>query len=110
MQNVIDLGTDQSQVFKQTYETYQQIESAIQNHSSKELRESLLGYKKNNTAMDKSINTLRKNIKYVSNSCTMPYSNGPLEGTIGKIKKLKRNCYGFRNLNHLLKRTTLICA
>lgn len=110
IQNVIDLGTDQSQVFKQTYETYQQIESAIKNHDIELLRESLLEYKRNNTAMDKSINTLRKNIKYVSNSCTMPYSNGPLEGTIGKIKRLKRNCYGFRNLDHLLKRATLICA
>lgn len=110
IQNVIDLGTDQSEVFKQVYETYQQIETAIKNHDSKLLRETLLKYNKNNTVMDTSINTLRKNIKYVSNSCTMSYSNGPLEGTIGKIKKLKHNCYGFRNLNHLLKRATLICA
>lgn len=110
IQNAIDIGTDQSSVLKESYETYQQIESAIKKHDGKLLREIILNYKKNNTVMDKSINTLRKNIRYVCNSCTMPYSNGPLEGTIGKIKKLKHNCYGFRNLSHLLKRATLICA
>lgn len=110
IQNVIDLGTDQSPIFKQTYETYQLIESSIKDHNPELLKETIHTYKKNNTAMDTSINTLRKNLKYVSNSCLLPYSNGPLEGTIGKIKKLKHNSYGFRNLDHMLKRIRLICA
>ncbi|MQS97120.1 transposase [Companilactobacillus paralimentarius] len=29
---------------------------------------------------------------------------------MGKIKKLKRISYGFRNLDHFLKRIRLICA
>lgn len=110
IQNVIDLGTDTSTVFKYVYETYQSIESAIKDHDSKLLEETIYRYKKTNTAMDISINTLRKNINYVKNSCNMTFSNGPLEGTIGKIKKLKHISYGFRNLEHFLKRIRLICA
>lgn len=44
-------------------------------------------WKKNNTAMDTSISPLRQNLNYVRNGCTISYSNGPLERTIGKIKK-----------------------
>jgi len=110
IQNVIDIATDELPIFKNTYNTYQDIQKSISHHDIRLLRETIYGYKKNNTAMDTSITTLRKNLKYVENSCSMPYSNGPLEGTIGKIKKLKHNSYGFKNLNHFLKRIRLICA
>lgn len=110
VQNVIDLGTGVSTVFKDVYDTYQSIEYAIKHHDSKLLQKKIRGYKKTDTAMDISINTLRKNLNYIKNSCTMSFSNGPLEGTIGKIKKLKRSSYGFRSLEHFLKRIRLICA
>ncbi|WP_125591325.1 ISL3 family transposase [Companilactobacillus jidongensis] len=110
IQNVIDIGLDQLPVFKEVYDTYQNVQQSLENHNINLLRETICGYKKNGTAMDTSISTLRKNLKHVENSCIMPYSNGPLEGTIGKIKKLKHNSYGFRNLDHFLKRITLICA
>ncbi|MQS76906.1 transposase, partial [Companilactobacillus halodurans] len=89
---------------------YQSIQEAIRHHDIDILRETTYRYKRNGTAMDTAITTLRKNINYVKNSCLLPYSNGPLEGTIGKIKKLKRNSYGFRNLDHFIKRIRLICA
>ncbi|WP_263854137.1 ISL3 family transposase, partial [Companilactobacillus hulinensis] len=108
IQNVIDIGLDQLPVFKEVYDTYQNVQQSLENHNINLLRETICGYKKNGTAMDTSISTLRKNLKHVENSCIMPYSNGPLEGTIGKIKKLKHNSYGFRNLDHFLKRITLI--
>jgi len=38
--------------------------------------------------MDTSISMLRKNLNYVENSCVMSFSNGPLEGAIGKKKSL----------------------
>jgi len=110
VQNVIDIGLDGFPVFREVYDAYQNIQRSLENQDIKLLTETIHGYKKNGTAMDTSISTLRKNLKYVVNSCVMPYSNGPLEGTIGKIKKLKHNSYGFRNLDHFLKRITLICA
>lgn len=110
IQNVIDIATDKIPVFKETYDTYQSIQEAIRHHDIDILRETTYRYKRNGTAMDTAITTLRKNINYVKNSCLLPYSNGPLEGTIGKIKKLKRNSYGFRNLDHFIKRIRLICA
>lgn len=110
VQNVIDIGLDGFPVFREVYDAYQNIQRSLENQDIKLLTETIHGYKKNGTAMDTSISTLRKNLNYVENSCVMPFSNGPLEGTIGKIKKLKHNSYGFRNLDHFLKRITLICA
>ncbi|MBU5319608.1 ISL3 family transposase [Lactobacillus johnsonii] len=109
-QNVIDIAIDSLPIFKNTYDVYQGIQKAIHEHDIALLEETIYGYKKNNTVMDTSISTLRKNLNYVRNSCTMSYSNGPLEGTIGKIKKLKHISYGFKSLDHFLKRIRLICA
>ena len=110
IQNAIDIATDEIPIFKEAYDTYQSIQRSIRYHDIDLLQETISGYKRNGTAMDTAITTLRKNKNYVKNSCLLPYSNGPLEGTIGKIKKLKRNSYGFRNLEHFIKRIKLICA
>ncbi|MQS76718.1 transposase [Companilactobacillus halodurans] len=106
IQNIIDIATDKIPVFEETYDTYQSVQEAIRHHDIEILRETLY----NGTAMDTAITTLRKNIKYVKNGCLLPYSDGSLEVTIGKIKKLKRNSYGFRNLDHFITRIRLICA
>ncbi|MGJ4013329.1 transposase [Levilactobacillus brevis] len=42
------------------------------------------------------------------NSCRFSYSNGPIEGINRKIKTLKRNGYGFRNLTNFFNRIALI--
>ncbi|WP_010581433.1 ISL3 family transposase, partial [Liquorilactobacillus vini] len=52
--------------------------------------------------------TLKKNLKYVSNSCESSLSNGPIEGINRKIKALKRICYGFKNMDHFYARILLI--
>ncbi len=58
--------------------------------------------------MDTSITTLKKNLKYVSNSCKSSLSNGPIEGVNRKIKALKRICYGLKNMDHFYARILLI--
>jgi transposase len=43
----------------------------------------------------------------VAAALTLPYSNGPTEGTVNKIKLLKRQCYGRAGLPLLRKRILL---
>ncbi|WP_427859961.1 transposase [Liquorilactobacillus sicerae] len=56
----------------------------------------------------KTFTNLKKNLKYVSNSCESAFSNGPIEGINRKIKALKRICYGFKNMVHFYARILLI--
>lgn len=107
-QNLIDIGLNADATFKTVYETYQNILRAIKTKDSGLLNQTLKEYKKTNTSLDTSISTLKQNYKYLVNSCELPYSNGPIEGLIGKIKKLKHNCYGFRNLHNFFVRIQLI--
>lgn len=109
-QNLVDIGLNVDAVFNEIYQTYQNILRSIRHKDFKLLRQTLKNYRKTNTSMDTVITTFKKNLKYIENSCKLRYSNGPIEGLIGKIKKLKHNCYGFRNLEHFFKRIRLILA
>lgn len=47
-------------------------------------------------AMKTSVKTLKKHKNHIANTFQSPYSNGPLEGTITKIKALNRIAFGLR--------------
>lgn len=59
------------------------------------------------TDLDVTINTIKLNLKYIENSINYTYSNGPIEGTIRKIKQIKRTGYGHRNMLSLFTRIRL---
>lgn len=109
-QNLVDIGLDADPVFKDVYQTYQNVLRSIKSKDPELLKQTLQEYKNNGSSMDTAITTFKNNYKYLVNSCELPYSNGPLEGLIGKIKKLKHNCYGFRNLHNFFVRIRLIIA
>lgn len=52
------------------------------------------------------INGIRKDIKVVKNGIVLPYNNGLAEGSVNKIKVIKRIIYG-RNSFKLLKAKVL---
>lgn len=54
------------------------------------------------------ITTTKEYEKYIENAVKFSFSNGPLEGTITKIKLIKRISYGYRNFNNL-KRRIILC-
>lgn len=54
------------------------------------------------------INTLRSYTDYLENSMNYRFSNGPLEGTIRKIKLLSRVSYGFRSFERFKNRFFII--
>ncbi|NKC68546.1 transposase [Vagococcus fluvialis] len=51
--------------------------------------------------------TLKKHLPRIKNTFRFPYSNGPLEGPIKKIKLIKRIAYGYRNFQNYKYRILL---
>lgn len=109
-QNAVDLGLEIDSKFRQSYEIYQALLTALDTNDPQKLEQFLTDYKNNHSVMDTVIRTFKKNLAAIKNSCTYLYSNGPLEGLNRKIKQLKRSCYGFRNQNNFFIRINLICA
>jgi len=50
---------------------------------------------------------LKKDLKSIKNSFDLPWSNGPVEGNVNKIKTLKRQMYGRCSLSLFEKRLVL---
>ena len=53
------------------------------------------------------LNGIKKDIDAVENACTLPYNNGLAEGSINKLKTIKRIMYG-RNSFELLRNKLLL--
>ncbi|MBE9390213.1 transposase, partial [Vagococcus salmoninarum] len=51
-----------------------------------------------------SLKTLKKHLSRIKNTFQYSYSNGPLEGSINKIKVIKRIAYGYRNFSNFKHR------
>ena len=47
---------------------------------------------------------LRNDLEAVTNGLTLDYSSGPVEGTVNKIKTIKRQMYGRARFDLLRKR------
>nr|WP_301426518.1 transposase [Carnobacterium sp.] len=50
--------------------------------------------------MQTALKTLRKHLSRIKHTFMYPYSNGSLEGSINKIKVIKRVAYGYRNFQN----------
>ena len=59
------------------------------------------------TALASFARNLRRDLDAVRNGLTLPYSSGPVEGHVNRIKMLKRQMFGRANLDLLRKRTLL---
>ena len=59
--------------------------------------------------MTTSIRTLKKHKERLRNTFASSYSNGPLEGTINKIKVIKRIAFGFRSFISFRRRILISC-
>ncbi|MEG2872765.1 MAG: transposase [Carnobacterium sp.] len=59
--------------------------------------------------MKKSVNTLKKHKNHIANTFQSPHLNGPIEGTITKIKVLNRIAFGYRSFSSVKRRILLAC-
>lgn len=105
--NLITKCLDLDDGFAKSYETYQNILTAIRTHDTELMNNTLLDFRTLHNAMDSTMRSLRKYRKQVLNALKFKYSNGFLEGTIGKIKKIKNSAYGYRNWDNFIKRINL---
>lgn len=105
--NLITKCLDLDEGFAKSYETYQNILEAIETSDVELMNETILDYHSLNTLMDTTMKSLRKYRKQVLNALHFDYSNGFLEGTIGRIKKIKNGAYGYRNWSNFIKRIDL---
>ena len=84
----------------------------LENRLTKTTREGLIdvleNYRRSGQNMDTAISTLKKNMTAVLKSVEYDFSNGPVEGINRRIKRLKRSCFGFRNLDNFRKLIALI--
>ena len=51
---------------------------------------------------------LRSDLDAVTNGLTLPYSSGPVEGAVNRIKMIKRQMFGRANFDLLRKRVILL--
>jgi len=105
--NLITKCLDLDEGFAKSYETYQDILKAIRTRDVELLNQTILNFHALHTAMDTTMKSLRKYRKQVLNALHFDYSNGFLEGTIGKIKKIKNSAYGYQNWDNFIKRINL---
>lgn len=63
--------------------------------------------KDSSTALASFARNLRRDLDAVRNGLTLPYSSGPVEGHVNRIKMIKRQMFGRANLDLLRKRTLL---
>ncbi len=107
-QNAVDLALSADPRLASAYQSYQDLLADIRGHRVQDLGTLLNNYQPKHSAMDTAMTSLKKNYQAVINSCRFSYSNGPIEGINRKIKTLKRNGYGFRNLTNFFNRIALI--
>uniref|UniRef100_UPI0010F8AF8B ISL3 family transposase n=2 Tax=Companilactobacillus formosensis TaxID=1617889 RepID=UPI0010F8AF8B len=105
--NLITKCLDLDEGFAKSYEVYQDILKAIETSDVELMSDTILDYHSLNTPMDTTMKSLKKYRKQVLNALHFDYSNGFLEGTIGRIKKIKNSAYGYRNWTNFIKRIDL---
>lgn len=95
---------------KATYLYYQHLLSAYRTSDYDEFKQLLYQYPGTlSFEMKRSIRTLKKHRERIRNTFSMKHTNGPLEGTINKIKVLKRIAFGYQSFTNFRRRILLCC-
>ncbi|QBO35505.1 hypothetical protein EQG49_03060 [Periweissella cryptocerci] len=103
-EQAIGIVFDEYPEFGQVWTAYQEIMKAMHNKDLSGFEDIITHYTIMGNDMDSAISTFAKNYKGIQNSITSNYSNGRVEGMNHKIKQLKRNSCGYKNMAHLLWR------
>lgn len=105
--NLVTECLELNESFKQAYYFYQSLLKALNTKDKVLLNNCLDNYRSANVPLDTTVKTFRRYRHQVLNAVGSPYSNGFLEATIGRIKKIKNSAYGFRNYNNYVNRIKL---
>ena len=86
-----------------SYDYVHRLSEAVRNRRSQDFQDTLTESKKYTfpQKVRTAFNTLSSYALEIENSLTYTLSNGVVEGTVNKIKLIKRSGYGYRNYSHL---------
>lgn len=107
--NLVTECLDLDPKFQAAYDTYQACLKALHTKDTQAFATVLHTYRcsDKDNPLDKTISSFRKYRRQVLNAVDSIYSNGFLEGTISRIKKIKNTAYGFRNWENFIARIKL---
>ncbi|MFU7519660.1 ISL3 family transposase [Vagococcus salmoninarum] len=102
---IIDYLVSLDPVLKATYTTYQELLYYSKNNDFQGFKATVTQANPDvSNVMSTSLKTLKKHLSRIKNTFQYSYSNGPLEGSINKIKVIKRIAYGYRNFSNFKHR------
>uniref|UniRef100_UPI003F575DA4 transposase n=1 Tax=Staphylococcus shinii TaxID=2912228 RepID=UPI003F575DA4 len=96
---------------KVTYRTGHKILNALRLNSTKHFKLALNQAKNEEIfeGLKRIIKTFNDYLPFIENTMNYPsFTNGPIEGTINKIKLIKRNAYGYRNFINFRNRILIV--
>lgn len=106
--DVMDYLLSLNKELSETYKLYQELLYCSKNNDFETFSDLLLlGNEHVSTSMGVSIRTLKKHLPRIKNTFKYTHSNGSLEGSINKIKLIKRIAYGYRNFQNYKYRILL---
>ena len=106
--DIMDYLLSLSKELSETYGLYQNLLYCSKNNDFEAFSDLLLlSNELISEPMKTSIRTLKKHLPRINNTFKFQFSNGPLEGTINKIKLIKRIAYGYRNFQNYKYRILL---
>lgn len=101
---IVDYLLTLDETLKATYNIYQDLLYYSKRNDYNRFKDYVLGYSKENklisSFMVTSIQTLSKHLPRIANTFRYSFSNGSLEGSVNKIKVIKRVAYGYRNFRN----------
>ena len=106
--DVMDYLLSLNKELSETYKLYQELLYCSKNNDFDTFSDLLLLANEDiSIPMKTSIRTLKKHLPRIENTFKYAYSNGCLEGSINKIKLIKRIAYGYRNFQNYKYRILL---
>ena len=106
--DIVNFLINTNSTLKALYNIYQGILDALVNRNTNKFWNILNHIPKSlNNKLNTTVKTMNYLKKYIDNSFSSPYSNGPVEGTNNFIKSIVRVSYGFRKFTHLKSRIML---
>ena len=99
---IVDYLLTLDETLKATYDLYQNLLYYSKKNDYKGFKDLILktSPKELSPFMQTALKTLRKHLPRIKHTFMYPYSNGALEGSINKIKVIKRVAYGYRNFQN----------
>lgn len=98
----------ENEELKKSYDILQSVYANIKRNNYALLMDSLDRFDVKSKYLKVSISTFKKYSRYIQNTLNTEYTNGKVEGTINRIKHIKRTAYGYRSFSNFKARIEFV--